>query len=226
MASDANQCTIKQVVCHCLHYLIYDGLSFDSKRIAIEDGDRVRRIVHLNCGSICMKATVFFFGSMAIAALVGSLGLGVASPARLYAHETEHRMGHGSHHPQGSSTPGHEHHHSHEQLEILPGQPVPGVNLIVHEDAMRGWNLEIQVENFRFAPENINQANNPGEGHGHLYINGEKITRIYGNWYYLPSLEPGEHEITVTLNSNGHEELVYNGQVIQDSETITVSAHH
>ena len=36
-----------------------------------------------------------------------------------------------------------------------------------------------------------------GEGHTHLYIDGEKITRVYSNWYYLGKLEPGEHTIRV-----------------------------
>jgi hypothetical protein len=118
----------------------------------------------------------------------------------------------------------HDESHSHEALEIPDGQPVPSVDLIVHQDPTQGWNLEIQTSNFRFAPENLEQPSSPTEGHAHLYINGEKITRLYGNWYYLANLEPGSHEITVSLSTNGHDELVHNGQPIGDTEIVEVSA--
>jgi hypothetical protein len=113
--------------------------------------------------------------------------------------------------------------HNHKTMEIPVGLPVPSVDLIVHPDVIRGWNLEVKVSNFRFAPEKINQESNAQEGHAHLYINGEKLTRLYGSWYYLASLNPGQHKITVTLNANGHEELVHNNQRIEDAETIEVS---
>ncbi|NJN58425.1 MAG: hypothetical protein HC879_13465 [Leptolyngbyaceae cyanobacterium SL_5_9] len=129
-------------------------------------------------------------------------------------------------HPQEETQPEARHNqpHSHESLEIPAGQPVPAVDLIVHQDPVRGWNLEIQTSNFRFAPENLEQPGSPTEGHAHLYINGEKITRLYGNWYYLASLEPGRHEVTVSLSTNGHEELVHDGQPIGDTEIVEVSA--
>ncbi len=112
--------------------------------------------------------------------------------------------------------------HNHGTWEIPPGQPIPRVNLIVHPDAVRGWNLELQVQNFRFAPHHASQAHQPGEGHAHLLINGEKVTRIYGSWHFLPSLPPGNHEITVVLSTNHHQDLLAQGQVIKDTEMIRV----
>ena len=125
--------------------------------------------------------------------------------------------------------PVHHHHdsesegHNHGAIEVPTGQPVPNVDLIVHKDTIKGWNLEIKVSNFRFAPENANQEAISGEGHAHLYINGEKVTRLYGNWFYLENLEPGRNEITVTLNSNSHENLVHNKQIIADTEIIEIT---
>ncbi|MFW6359953.1 MAG: hypothetical protein ACOC0N_12170 [Chroococcales cyanobacterium] len=81
--------------------------------------------------------------------------------------------------------------HSHAILEIPAGEPIPSVDLIVHSDPMWGWNLELQVENFEFVPESVNQDSSYREGHGHLYINGEKVTRLYGNWYHIPKLSRG-----------------------------------
>ncbi|NEP58924.1 MAG: hypothetical protein F6K31_18200 [Symploca sp. SIO2G7] len=131
------------------------------------------------------------------------------------------------------NTPAHHHHdsgmngeregHSHGTREIATGQPVPAVDLIVHKDTMKGWNLEIKVSNFKFAPENANKEHISGEGHAHLYINNEKITRLYSNWFYLDNLEPGRYKITVTLNSNSHENFVYNDQIIADTEIIEIA---
>lgn len=118
-------------------------------------------------------------------------------------------------------SPANDHHH-HDTLEIPAGQPVPTVQVVVHPDAMEGWNLEIQTTHFRFAPEQINQANQPGLGHGHLYINGEKQGRIYGPWLHLAQLPPGANEITISLNANGHEALTHNGQPIAATVMIEV----
>jgi hypothetical protein len=112
--------------------------------------------------------------------------------------------------------------HHHNTLEIPVGQPIPTVQLVVHPDAMQGWNLEIQTTHFRFAPELINQANQPGLGHAHLYINGEKQGRVYGPWLHLAQLPPGPNEITVSLNANGHEALTHNGQPIAATVVIEV----
>jgi hypothetical protein len=40
-----------------------------------------------------------------------------------------------------------------------------------------------------------------------LYINGEKVSRVYGPWLHLPTLPPGRNEITVELNANNHQVL-------------------
>ncbi|MBP5975201.1 hypothetical protein HW132_21295 [Brasilonema sp. CT11] len=110
----------------------------------------------------------------------------------------------------------------HKTMEISPGQPVPSVDLVVHQDTKKGWNLEVKVTNFRFAPENVNTTAKPGEGHAHLSVNGQKLTRLYGNWYYLENLPPGKNRITVSLNTNTHEALIFNGKLIQDTEIIDI----
>jgi hypothetical protein len=112
--------------------------------------------------------------------------------------------------------------HEHRAIAIPANQPVPTLHLIVHPDARQGWNLELQVANFSFAPEHVNQESSTTEGHAHLYIDGVKITRLYGTWYYLADLTPGTHEITVSLNTNGHEALMYDGQPIADTVIVDV----
>ena len=76
--------------------------------------------------------------------LIGLFGTSVdllSTPA-LFAHESAQ--------PQQHDKPGHNAEHTThppKQIEIPANQPVPKVNLIVHPDRDRGWNLEIQVEN-------------------------------------------------------------------------------
>ncbi|MDY6941147.1 MAG: hypothetical protein SWY16_26255 [Cyanobacteriota bacterium] len=134
-------------------------------------------------------------------------------------HESHIKEGHGH---DGHSEGHHDGMHHHGTMEIPDGQPVPEIGLVVSEDSVRGWNVEVQLKNFTLTPENVNQANRPGEGHAHLYINGEKMTRLYSNWYYLSELPPGEHTITVSLNSNQHDALTHNGQPIEASTILEV----
>lgn len=115
-------------------------------------------------------------------------------------------------------------HHSHGGLEIPAGQPVPTVKLLVHPDRVAGWNLEVQVTHFRFAPENLNARSLPTEGHAHLYVDGKKIARLYGSWFYLEALPAGRHQVMVSLNTNGHEALTYRGQSIVATAVIDVPA--
>lgn len=112
--------------------------------------------------------------------------------------------------------------HSHGMLMVPAGQPVPEITVDIFPDPVNGWNLQVQTANWTFAPEAVNTASNLTEGHGHLYINGEQVTRIYGEWYHIPSLPPGEHVVTVGLNANGHEMLMYEGAPIEASVTVIV----
>jgi hypothetical protein len=110
----------------------------------------------------------------------------------------------------------------HGTMEVGGTPAPPTVRLTVHKDPKAGWNLQVQVENFRFAPEHASTAHIPGEGHAHLFIDGKKITRLYGEWYHIPTLAPGTHKITVTLNANSHEDLTINGKSISAAQEVRV----
>lgn len=123
----------------------------------------------------------------------------------------------------------HEHHshdmqHAHNMLEIPEGSAVPQVELHVTPDTKSGWNLHLITQNFQFAPEHLDQADTYqfSEGHAHLYVNGQKITRLYAPWYYFPRLVSGTYNITVTLNTNGHQDLMYQGQRIEATVQLSV----
>lgn len=106
--------------------------------------------------------------------------------------------------------------------EVAADSPIPTVEIEVLKDPMTGWNLHIETTNYTLAPERVSTEHVEGEGHMHLYINGEKISRIYGYWHDLGELPPGEHEIRVSLSTNSHAYLTLNGQRIEDTEIVSV----
>lgn len=108
-------------------------------------------------------------------------------------------------------------------LEIPNSQVLPTIDIVVTKDALKGWNLQTKLNNFKFSPENVNTKNNPGEGHGHIYLNGKKLARLYSSWFHIENLPPGKNKITVGLKSNTHETLVHNSQRIEDTEVIEVA---
>jgi hypothetical protein len=125
-----------------------------------------------------------------------------------------------------TSTSGHNNHthHAMNPVEIPADIPAPTVKITVIKDPMSGWNLNVLTTHFRFVPEHVSGPNHPDhitEGHAHLFIDGKKVTRLYGPWYYIGELSPGTHEIKVSLNANNHAPFVKNGQGIA-THTVTV----
>lgn len=96
------------------------------------------------------------------------------------------------------------------------------VSIKVKADAMKGHNLFIRTKKFTWAPEHASGKHVRGEGHAHLYIDGVKITRIYGSAYYLGALAAGTHKVTVELNGNDHAPYVRAGKHIEATKTVTV----
>lgn len=113
--------------------------------------------------------------------------------------------------------------HDHSTAINLPaGQDAPGLEIAVTQDPMAGWNLHVMPQNFRFAPENASAADNPGEGHAHVYVNGTKLARLYGNWMHISDLPKGEVEIKVSLNANSHSPLMVEDIPVSASLTVQV----
>lgn len=94
--------------------------------------------------------------------------------------------------------------HKHDTFKHPEGTPAPTVELQVMADPMGGYNLQVETTNWTWAPERVNTDAVANEGHGHLYVDGQKVARLYGPWYNLSGLTPGQHDIRVTLNANNH----------------------
>lgn len=95
----------------------------------------------------------------------------------------------------------------------------PAFEVQVLRDPVAGWNVLI-VTDVRFAPENVSTQHIEGEGHAHVYVDGVKVSRIYGMWHYLNDLEPGEHEIRVELSNNDHSAITTGDHVLEQVFTV------
>lgn len=114
--------------------------------------------------------------------------------------------------------------HNHDTpLELTEAEPVPEVFLTVTPDPLGGYTVRVQTFNFTFAPQNAGLDHRDGEGHAHLYVNGEKAARIYGEWFHLEELPVGSNTLTVTLNSNTHAPLHADGAGIEATVVVDVA---
>lgn len=98
-------------------------------------------------------------------------------------------------------------------LEV-PAQDAPEIALDLTRDPMEGYNLHVQTTNFTFTPRAAGLGDVVGEGHAHVYVNGDKRGRLYGEWMHIADLPKGEVMVEVTLNSNTHRPLTVKGQQV------------
>lgn len=113
-------------------------------------------------------------------------------------------------------------HSAHDMPFVLPeGAAVPTLMTTLQPDPMSGWNLHIETENFRFAPEHASQENQPGEGHAHIYVNGSKLARLYGDWYHIATLPDGPVNVEISLFTNDHRPIFADDQHIGSVQTLT-----
>lgn len=123
-----------------------------------------------------------------------------------------------AHHGAGVS---HDHGHS-MPYDVPAGADAPGVSVQVTPDPATGWNLHVMPTAFRFAPENASRAHVPGEGHAHVYVNGAKLARLYGDWMHIGELPEGKVKIGVGLYTNDHRPIHAGGVAVADEITVTV----
>lgn len=107
----------------------------------------------------------------------------------------------------------------HESIDVT-GDTAPTVLIKVTKDAKSGWNVHVDTTNFRFAPEHAGQENIAGEGHAHLYVDGQKVSRLYGPDYHYDEKLTGEHTFRVALNGNNHAEYRADGKPVVAEVTI------
>lgn len=103
--------------------------------------------------------------------------------------------------------------HMHHKTYAHPsGSPAPALKLTIEPDAKSGFNVHLDTTDWTWAPEQVNTAPVPNTGHAHLYVDGIKVARLYGPWYHLEGLSPGQHDVYVTLNANDHSDYAAGDQ--------------
>ena len=113
------------------------------------------------------------------------------------------------------------HHASGTPSEVVSELPV-SMSITAQADADGGIDVHITTAGFRFAPELVDQAHTPGAGHAHIYLDGEKLGRVFESDYHIADAPPGKREVRVSLNTNDHSELVYDGERVEAAAKITV----
>ncbi|MCY3639341.1 MAG: hypothetical protein OXG80_09650 [Chloroflexi bacterium] len=167
----------------------------------------------------------FVVGFLVEPAYEGSLNgvsLRVTKPAEEDAHDhSAHDHGEDAHEEASEDDHADHDHSAHGHDAIESAVPI-SIRMIANVEDNGGVNISLTADGFRWTPENVDGPNVDGEGHGHVYVDGVKVGRMYGPHYHLTGLEPGERELRVTLNANAHNEMTYNGEHLEAIETITV----
>lgn len=110
----------------------------------------------------------------------------------------------------------------HSDTATVVSETPVSVSITAEPDAHGGVDVRIATEGFQFAPDSVDQAHTPGAGHAHIYVDGVKLGRVFEPDYRIDPLPPGQHEIRVSLNTNDHSGLVYDGAKVESTVTVTV----
>lgn len=107
---------------------------------------------------------------------------------------------------------------------------VPKIALSVFRDGMDGVNLHVDLAHYTLnAPDTklpIEACSRAQlQGHAHVFVNGEKVQRLYGQDMHIPQvwLNEGVNQIAVSLNSHEHENWTTDDKPIMSSVFIDLS---
>lgn len=104
---------------------------------------------------------------------------------------------------------------------VSEGEPAPQIALKIDSDG-DGWLVTVETEEFTFSAERDGLFHVPGEGHGHLYVGGMKLGRLYEPSKRIGALPKGRHIVRVTLNTNDHRAYVVGDEPVTAAAVITV----
>jgi len=83
------------------------------------------------------------------------------------------------------------------------GSEKPSLNMDIEVDGTTA-EVSLLTQNFQFVQDGMSQQLVFGQGHAHLYIDGEAKGMIYQPEFLLKKLPKGEHELRVELNYSNH----------------------
>lgn len=119
--------------------------------------------------------------------------------------------------------------HQHNSLDI-GDKPIPKIQMHVERDPLDGVNVLISIENYRLNSPLVaaETAGNPAailQGHAHVFVNGKKRQRLYGQALHIPQewLSKGVNQIAISLNSHQHENWMSDDKPIVSSVFINLA---
>ncbi|QHQ37096.1 copper chaperone PCu(A)C [Algicella marina] len=95
------------------------------------------------------------------------------------------------------------------------------VAIAVAPNEVGGWQILLQTDGFSFKGREAEGQHVQRDGHGHLYLNGLKLGRMYGPSQVVGELPHGEHIFSVVLNANTHEAYVNDGVPVAAKVNVT-----
>ena len=115
--------------------------------------------------------------------------------------------------------------HQHKSRMISANIPIPKIEVSVFKDRTDGVNIHVAVEYYRLnAPDKAVDVESETEdgvlqGHAHVFVNGSKVRRLYGNDMHIPKdwLVDGVNQIAVSLNSHNHENWMVGDHTVMSS---------
>jgi len=106
---------------------------------------------------------------------------------------------------------------------------VPSVRFKIIEDSMDGYNVVIELDDFNMmvpledaADSLTTREGTIMSGHLHLYINSEKMMRVYGPAIHVPAswLNEGINTVTLSVNNHRHGTFTHQGIEVQSTAII------
>ena len=118
--------------------------------------------------------------------------------------------------------------HGANKIHEVQKSEAPTISIGVKKDPTGGFNVQVLTTNFRWTPEKASGKHIEGQGHAHVYLAGQKIIRLYNNWFHLNTFQfattSGEQLLRVELVGNDHAPITVNAQQISSELLVDVPA--
>lgn len=112
---------------------------------------------------------------------------------------------------------------NHDKSDGIQSNLSPDITLFVENGVSpAGADITVNVENFTFVRVADDAPHVSNEGHGHIYLNGLKLGRLYEAEFSLGAVPKGTYELVVALNTNTHQPYMNGGVAVQDTLSFTV----
>ncbi|MEM8916570.1 MAG: hypothetical protein AAGC83_12070, partial [Pseudomonadota bacterium] len=105
---------------------------------------------------------------------------------------------------------------------VEEGEPAPDIALEVTPIGDDNWRVDVAATEFDFREDLVDYPHVPGTGHGHLFVGGMKLDRLYEPSFETGPLPRGEHVIRVTLSTNDHRAYVVDDKPVSATVTVRV----